>query len=92
MSDPKWTAGPWYVGPYGRVSADASKCITGGVGVSGMVLTSGEEAEANAHLIAAAPELYKELYNVREWVKDGDYDDSFMAPIEAALAKARGEQ
>ena len=58
---------------------------------------SKEEHEANAHLIAAAPELYEaldELADLMQGVIEGDYKpDSFTLQVaKAALAKARGEE
>ena len=56
------------------------------------------EAEANAHLIAAAPELYAivdRIVNYRASENDGvplDDNDRFFDDAMAALAKARGEQ
>ncbi len=52
-----------------------------------------EEAQANAHLIAAAPEMY-ELLNA--WVDSyecvsGDYQSSIVDETIELLAKARGE-
>lgn len=50
---------------------------------------TGEELTANAHLIAAAPELYAALEMAQLWLSvDGRFD---MQGINAALAKARGE-
>lgn len=54
------------------------------------------EAVSNAHLIAAAPELYEELEKARKIIQHL-IDDGYMGyifqrgDIEAALAKARGE-
>ena len=50
---------------------------------------TGEELTANAHLIAAAPDLYAALEMAQLWLSvDGRFD---MQGINAALAKARGE-
>ncbi len=53
---------------------------------------------ADAHLIAAAPDLYEALHLAMEWITGWDtgftYDDEWPddeAKIRAALAKARGE-
>ena len=53
-----------------------------------------EEAEANAKLIAAAPDLYKALEDfLVEWFEDDEStkDDPFADAARKALAKARGE-
>lgn len=57
---------------------------------------SEEEAQANAHLIAAAPDLLRELRRAREviavnfpqWGRDVK---PLLAPIDAAIAKAEGK-
>ena len=56
------------------------------------------EAEANAHLIAAAPDLYAALQGAIEWMacvegplRDGAPFKSNLESYRAALAKARGE-
>ena len=46
-----------------------------------------EEARANAHLIAAAPELYNELKDIAENLLEHDN----RVEVEKILAKARGE-
>ena len=47
------------------------------------------DVRANAHLIAAAPDLYAALEMAQLWLSvDGRFD---MQGINAALAKARGE-
>jgi len=92
----KWTPGPWYVG-----APDDCYCIAE-VGsravypVAGRVYQNADSDEADAHLIAAAPELYEaldELADLMQGVIEGDYrPDSFTLQIaRAALAKARGE-
>lgn len=49
---------------------------------------SGVQSEANAKLISAAPELYEALSQLVSWIKEGDYDQSFINQAENALAKA----
>jgi hypothetical protein len=49
------------------------------------------ETEANARLISAAPDLYEALEGLRR-VLNGTYADATIAKVDAALAKARGEQ
>ena len=57
-----------------------------------------DEAQANAHLIAAAPELLEALVSIRAWVTDGGFEDTHEGVAEicgqarAAIAKAKGEQ
>lgn len=47
------------------------------------------EGRANAHLIAAAPDLYEALDNLEN--DDGSIPDHAWKLVQAALAKARGE-
>lgn len=49
------------------------------------------ERAANARLIAAAPELLKELTYFVDWIEQGDYEESFLNSARAAIAKATGE-
>lgn len=46
------------------------------------------ENEANAKLIAAAPELLEALQDLVEWVKMGDHEKEFLEAAEAAISKA----
>lgn len=95
------TAGPW----------NAVECETGsgwtvgprrtdGVDYVADVhrLTSGRtdaESDANAHLIAAAPDLLKALRMARTWVAGFDHEDrarADLAVIDAAISKAEDGQ
>ena len=89
----KWTPGPWAVNgdkietTYGTLRRRVA-IIDDGAGV--------ESPEANAHLIAAAPDLYaalKELYDVLYAAIDGDrvWTMDMQQAARDALAKARGE-
>ena len=84
-----WTPGPWSR----EVGAGRGAWIAGANMHGWAALACGNtdaEAEANARLIAAAPELYEALQFARDELRGqfgAEYDD-----IDAALAKARGEQ
>lgn len=98
-----WTAGPWTVrravehcgkayGPleiHGRDSVQRTGS-GGAVSWSDALLTfSGlDDDEANARLIAAAPELYEACRQAAELFED---DESIAQVLLSALAKARGE-
>ncbi|HET6613657.1 MAG TPA: hypothetical protein VFG83_16775 [Kofleriaceae bacterium] len=92
MSSPrKTTPGPWRVEdcestyPYEVVSGEAP-CDD---------LVCADATQADAHLIAAAPDLYGALERVRPLVAasvSGTPDRSMLDVIDAALAKARGER
>jgi len=52
-----------------------------------------EEVKANTALIAAAPDLYAALQVARDWIYNGEARIGWdMDRLDAALAKARGEQ
>ena len=96
MTDqPKWTKGPWPIKPTGDfkriVIGDGLVDGPGGYEVAEVYSDDcdRDEAMANAHLIAAAPDLYAALEMAQLWLSvDGRFD---MQGINAALAKARGE-
>lgn len=48
--------------------------------------------EANAHLIAAAPDLYEALEDVADLYQNTSDENPVALKIRSALAKARGEQ
>ena len=103
MTDqPKWTKGPWPIKPTGDfkriVIGDGLVDGPGGYEVAEVYSDDcdRDEAMANAHLIAAAPDLYAAL----EWAaqnaeeSEAGRDSEWYANLErcnAALAKARGE-
>lgn len=96
MADVKFTPGPWGVEPRTttiRVSAPSGKKI------ADLSLSSWQPAptaQANAHLIAAAPDLYEALAHTLSLARlkwgnlDPDANGVFEA-ASAALAKARGQ-
>ena len=101
MTERKWTPGPWEIGNDNRIE-------DGGYGVAVIVDDCpNHEASANAHLIAAAPDMYEALKTARDYVFDASngglvWSDGHNDPlvematgdltrIDAALAKARGE-
>jgi hypothetical protein len=89
MADPKWTPGPWRINKYGSVGA-------GETGVQPIIAEIqpfygpdeiwGSHA-MNAHMIAAAPDLYGALYEMMY----GFDDDATRIRAFAALAKASGK-
>ena len=100
--DGKWTPGPWKmetvrtscgtchrIGPFPRPNY-ASKSEGWACVYDDYPPGSGSpDLLANAHLIAAAPDLYAALEMAQLWLDvDGRFD---MQGINAALAKARGE-
>jgi hypothetical protein len=99
MNDKKWTEGPWEVQTY-QEPFDAGKTYYQVTTIPEQIQVAkcgvGEfEIPGNAHLIAAAPELYEaldELADLMQGVIDGDYKpDSYTLQVaKVALAKARG--
>lgn len=92
---PIYTAGPW------TYSTDQAVFIRNfkGAGFAQVFnsLEGPEHDEANARLIAAAPELLDALYVafgfVESWnVENGVKDNHALVVIKAALAKATGEK
>lgn len=103
MSETKWTPGPWKVRLVER-DGELRDCFVQAPDVNGYpyaaeILGDDEYREqsggmlrkkADAHLIAAAPDLYAALKMAQLWLDvDGRYD---MLPINAALSRARGEK
>lgn len=97
------TPGPWTVQPNSRtVGRGAWIHDETGNNVALACGTSDENANANAHLIAAAPELYEALEKIvideenrrkslRTNSPAAQFSDKRLAAARAALAKARGE-
>ncbi|WP_422028218.1 hypothetical protein [Roseovarius sp.] len=106
MSERKWTKGPWEAalerGCHGVI---AHALPEGGANFVALVGNDADTAErepsrfANAHLIAAAPELYEALekaVTAIEWWQEEHgcchgATDGELEQAAAALAKARGE-
>lgn len=94
MSELKATPGPWYSA---KGKGDSRRFIMrDGKRLATTHLCRGQfSAKANAHLIAAAPEMYEALMALQD---DGDWRDGLWVPskesvdkADAALKKARGE-
>lgn len=74
-----------------RENAGNVICIVGkgGAGATGV---GQEDVEANAHLIAAAPDLVEALQFAKSVIKSGEpWTPACQDVIDTALAKARGE-
>ena len=101
----KWTPGPWFsvnIGTDEEPMMDVKAARIAGQEPRHCVAicATGDSPQpmetANAHLIAAAPELYEALEDCLNWIDymslAGPATDTTKARIETALAKARGEQ
>lgn len=89
MTEPKFTPGPW------RKSFTTVDCGRGRY-INQIWWKSKDvaEAEANAALIAAAPEMYELLSEILEFEPRGinlNFFDRINPKIESVLRKARGE-
>lgn len=102
MSEPKFTPGPWHIGtppPNGEQTIGTVAGLMVAVATTGQNMA--EETKANAHLIAAAPDLYKALAHLEPYLDaivcyastiEEHPPNGFILETKAALAKARGER
>ncbi len=80
------TPGPWtIIKP--NVAPDFEICARGGRSIA-VAFSNSIDGEANAHLIAAAPDM---LAALREALLLFDEDTTISAKIEAAISKATGK-
>lgn len=94
----KWTPGPWvFTAPIGAEHAEVRDRDGRRIAVTiGSYPMRTRTEDANAYLIAAAPDLYAaldELHDLVNMMIEGEYEpDSFtIQPARLALKKARGE-
>jgi len=95
MTEHKWTPGPWfyqegYLNIYSLSNGDGG--VTTHIAKFNYEQVDGgyDEAESNALLSSAAPDLYDALDRARQkLVSEGFFNASY--DCDAALAKARGE-
>jgi hypothetical protein len=98
----KWTPGPWIMGKSNIRTLEGFKVHTFPISGSGQAIACvfngsvGKEAisfgnqKANAHLIAAAPELYDALFRIMN-SESPVFKLTDLHDAHRALAKARGE-
>lgn len=107
MSKPKFTPGPWWIDDDNRPGMSWNRNIVHGTGENRICFMAHsdnkapERDAANAHLIAAAPELYEALERLLSLL--GNYvgwrntaaaeaeEEAAENAAHAALAKARGK-
>lgn len=92
MSERAWTPGPWRTNE--KLARQVVGILQGDTGqhlavVAGPKHDGPDEYEANARLIAAAPDLYEALAACLEWIADSNGPFPVEA-ADAALAKAEG--
>lgn len=101
-NETRWTPGPWIAYPnqdenlFYIAQQDGAPYTPGYSDVCGLSCHTwdGERftvQQANAHLIAAAPELFEALEEMLAECEDDEFAPHVME-AKAALAKARGEQ
>ena len=96
----KFTPGPWYADEQSYISAsfyirgsdgDGKRLTWGKGAVAHIPRSAVMPSEANAKLIAAAPDLLAALQNIRTSVRDGHNESEAWGWVDAAIAKATGE-
>lgn len=80
MTERNWTPGPWFMGGSNVYTSSDEPSVA-------VMVRHRAEWEDNAHLIAAAPDMYEAL---EACVQDGLFGEVFHKACDA-LAKARGE-
>lgn len=99
MSDTKWTPGPWEVRRKERFNDHVYHVFGDGMHVNACIANTAywldsdsfSESRANAHLIAAAPELYEALDDCVKQLRGIASPMDVPESATAALKKARGE-
>jgi hypothetical protein len=93
MSEPRWTPGPWTAHAFLVMAGYDRITHTGG----NLPPPRAHESQANARLIAAAPELYEALeaaeHHLKETLAGPRWIDDcpVLRQVQLALAKAIGE-
>lgn len=104
MSEPKFTPGPWKFrrGEFNTARENSIGSIRSASATEPAwyiaTVEDAPEAESNAYLLEAAPDLYAALAQARRYVElayecafpDESENERVLAEIDAALAKARG--
>lgn len=91
MSDAKYTKGPWIA--YTDVKEPVVNSLGANYEPQIALLSEIEgESEANAHLIAAAPEMYQFIENVFNSAIHPEAFECLQKQAEKILIKARGEE
>ena len=92
------TPGPWTTEPgnnhikiWGELPYRGAKLIAEVRNENDIFSTSGQQEKANAHLIAAAPELLAILSNILVW-DDGNLPGDLMDHAKRVIAKAEGKE
>ena len=104
MSDTRFTPGPWFVDLNNPLRDDSYAVTTGEYDTGDWIasvrplvdddtgMVRGAEHQANARLIAAAPDLYAACAGALSVMGADGYAGIVVHSLRAALAKARGEK
>lgn len=95
----KFTPGPWVAAPFSSVVGAPVVASPSGRSIAnvtyfrlgGAFEHHDAESEANAALIAVAPELYSALETLADFLRDAPVDLPELVKADRVLAKARGE-
>ena len=91
----KFTPGPWVIEQHNFMAPEISGNGRPVARALYDIWSEDPEVDANAALIATAPELYEALVELSRVYELGDFDTEFKPALEqarAALKKARGEE
>jgi hypothetical protein len=91
----KFTPGPWVIAPDPKHLAAAPVVISSTRNIAKVLYHLGSEdneVNANAHLIAAAPELLEVCEKLLAHACGDTVRGDFLAEAELAIAKAKGEE
>lgn len=91
MSEAKHTQGPWQVSNWYSTSGQSCGISNGILGVAAVYGTGRTEAEANARLVASAPELVAAVRALLTYFSTKTDDAPCVVAARAAVAKALGE-
>ncbi len=93
----KHTKGPWAINEFLVYAENGNGCTLATINSTSKGI-SDEEAQANARLIAAAPELLEACQSSLQWILDvlqaeppETYSDDILDELNAAIDKATGE-
>lgn len=87
MNEAKFTKGPWRL----KQSNGGRLHLISKIGAQIAAFWNCNERDANAHLIAAAPEMYEMIEDFKDFAISQGWKRSIVTAAEELLAKARGE-
>lgn len=85
------TKGKWKALPLGDMGLLNVVAPDGPVAFTGTSSRSKEENEANAHLVAAAPDLIAACEIALDYIETGDGEREIRSALRSAIAHAKGQ-